>query len=439
MRSYRLALSVAGMGLVIAALIIGWGVQRRPQPPAPEKGSAAAIKETPSARHKLVIPPSPATYQIVEAAEVLPKIVQATIDPTDVHVGDTQRFTVIVEDPAQITSVVARIETDHGTHAVDLRSAGEAAAEILAPRYEVLGHKVAFLDGGKQRAANIAEAAGGSPLRYTGEWKVVDTHDTTYRTTFVAKDAADRENSVTITWSDACGIPNSGDWSLSSNGNCALSGVDGVDNGNATINGTSPNNTLTLNNGATFAYNSGKQISVTTGNIAVASGAQISETNLWKYDYDTDTYPSSTQRAQSSQPSGNNQSGQAGWARRYTRPSPDDCNDTNSSAFPGQTAYFSGPATSGSDYDYNCNGANEQQYPNQAGISCTYVTPGDGGPSYCRIDSPSHAGWDPVSQPSIPACGQPGNYTDGAGCTAQPGGFCSVSFGSTYTVYQACQ
>ncbi len=374
MRSYRFALSVAGLGIAIAAVMIIWGVRhnRISVSPNAKNFQATAI----SKKKKFVIPAAPAIYQISEAAEDLPKMIEAKIDPTDVHVGDIQNFYITLSDPNPITSVVAKIQTDHHVKEVEL------AEDFSQARNDKV---------------------------YKGSWKVADTHDTTYRTTFVARDSKGRENSITLAWSDACSIPNSGNWSISSNSNCTLSAVDGVDNGDATIDGGVNNGTLTLNSGATFAFNPGHKITITTGHIALASGAQIKETYLWKQDADSDTYPGATEYAQTNDPG-------PGYARRYTWAVQDDCYDFDANAYPGEPNYYASPVDFAPNYDWNCDGINEEQYQSTyTPRNCTYVDPGDGGPAYCQVNTPGTAGW----QTSVPACGQTAYYIDGQGCIVQ--------------------
>ncbi len=231
-----------------------------------------------------------------QAAEHWPQLIRATIDPPDVHVGDIQRLEVIVQDPRPIVSVEARIETDRGVKIVPLQF------QRIISDFEILPSSYY------------------PKLRYAAKWNVVDTHDAKYQTTFVVKDAAGREESATVAWSDACAIPNSGNWSLSTYGSdCGILSTDGVDAGNATVDIYR----LTLN--STFAFNAGKSITISSGGrITIGSGGQIVQTNLWKPDSDVDGYPGSTpQVAQTSQP--------AGTSPLYVRKSLnlDDCDDSN--------------------------------------------------------------------------------------------------------------
>jgi len=336
-----------------------------------------------------VLPSGAQTYRISQDGHKLPRIVEASIDPLDVHVGETQTLAVVIED-AESVMVEARITTDHATKVLPLAVAGPVTERDLSPEEWAIDgaqHLVA-----RQRAApaiptnRIAYAADAGHMRYEARWIVRDTHDAKYHTTFLAKDGTGHENSITLAWSDACGIPNGGDWNLQSNGNCTLSSSDGVDNGNAII----ATYTLTLNSGVTFAWNPGKSIAVSSGGaIAIGSGAQMKQTYLWKQDADGDAHPAASQLAQDTSPG-------AGWARRNTYGTAgDDCNDSNIDVFPGQTSFFSAPATISSDYDYNCDSVNEQQSAAQF--------PGCGSaPPNCDLGP----GW----SGSVPSCGQSGTY-----------------------------
>lgn len=240
---------------------------------------------------KLILPSGLQIYKITQAAELSPKIVEASIDPPDVHVGDTQRLSVILEDSQVISVVEARIETDNGITTV--------------PLYEKKR------DDGK--------------ITYGNEWIVKDTHNITYHTTFFAKDVGGRANSITLAWSDACGIPAGGDWTNASN--CTISSTDGVDNGNITLSA----GTLTLN--ADFAFNPGKSITINGGSIAIAAGKSLKQTYLWAIDADIDSYPDTgTQYAQDTAPTNGR--------RRNLVTGPNiDCNSADASQFTNATQW----------------------------------------------------------------------------------------------------
>ncbi|MEK7464390.1 MAG: hypothetical protein AAB617_01280, partial [Patescibacteria group bacterium] len=163
-----------------------------------------------------------------------PRFVSGEINPPDVHVGDIQRFKIVVESPSPIVSVVADIETDNGIKNLPLTN------------------------------TRNQENGGGV---WIGEWKVYDTHDTFYHTTFVARDQAGNENSLTLAWSDVCGIPFSGNWPMTSA--CTISSADGVigtvalqaNAGNLTINSSfGTNGSITINSGTSIVV--GATISV---------------------------------------------------------------------------------------------------------------------------------------------------------------------------------
>src|SRR3989344_3863557 len=124
-------------------------------------------------------------------------------------------------------------------------------------------------------------------------------------------------------------IPAGGDYTVSSS--CNFSGtVDGVDNGNLTINNGT---TLTINAGQTVVWNSGKSITV-NGSIIINSTGQLKKTNLWITDANSDTYPASTtQVAQDNAP--------ANGRRRnlMSSVSSTDCNDSDSTLQPTRTYY----------------------------------------------------------------------------------------------------
>ncbi len=307
------AIIVIALALVISGLLL----RHRATAPATDTVAGADGANNQS-RRKFLLPAGPETYRIAQAAEDWPKFVQATIDPPDVHVGDIQKLEVIIEDPDAITVVEARIETDHDTKILPLEFQGEVAEAALAPARYAVGadNQLVFLPAQNRAGVRTAAAAEYPKLKYAAEWKVVDTHDARYHTTFIVKDAKGREGNITLAWSDACAIPNSGDWDIAISAPCTISGlVDGVDNGNVTIS----TSTLTLSSSATFGFNPGKKVTITApGKIVISSGSKLQQTYVWKPDADTDGYPaSSPQAAQDTQP--------AGYIRKSSNA--DDCND----------------------------------------------------------------------------------------------------------------
>ena len=95
----------------------------------------------------------------------------------------------------------------------------------------------------------------------------------------------------------ACSFPAGGNATLS--GSCGITGVDGVDNGNLTLGSGC---TLTVLSGGTLAWNQGKQINLSGGQVVVRPGGQLKKTNIWYIDNDNDGCASSTEVAQDTQP-----------------------------------------------------------------------------------------------------------------------------------------
>jgi len=349
------------------------------------------------------------TYQIVQAAEKRPQIIEATINPPDVHVGDKQTLSIIVSDPDGIASVEAQIQTDHSTITLPLNYVRVVAdSEITPSAYSVdANNHLVINDALHSGLASLLDsrfwipdsspvhASGPQKLLYEASWTVKDTHDTTYHTTFIAKNVKGDLNSITLAWSDACSIPNSGSWTIGAN--CTISSVDGPDNGTTTI----ATYTLTLN--STFAFNPGKSILLNSGSIAIGAGGQLKQTYLWRNDADADTYPAVGTLAQDTTPGGN-------WTRRYLYGgNADDCYDSNLNAFPGETTFFGIQRGDGS-FDYNCDSTEEGDRNGLYVLLCSSV------PTCATIEV---AGWDTTE----PSCGTNGAWDPG-------GGSCSYDSGS---------
>lgn len=162
------------------------------------------------------------------------KLTNAVISPLHVYVGDTQTLSVSVQSASPVSSVTATTQLDSQTITLTLEP--------------------------------IAEGSN----TFTTSWVVFDTHVQTYRTTFTATNEAGQSGSVTLAWSDPCsGVTQGTNSSLSAN--CTVSVVDGLDGASLTI---PANITLTLNSGATWAWNPGTSITV-TGAIAINGTATL--------------------------------------------------------------------------------------------------------------------------------------------------------------------
>jgi len=273
-----------------------------------------------SVSKKIILPAGAQTYEIIQNKSVWPKILEAKIDPVDVHVGDKQTLSIIVSSKEKIKEVVAYIETDNGTTTLPLNFVGEVSDNDLLPKKYDLDHdnKLVILEDKDKYnflksigfifdkikplfGANVLNVGASNgdlsdlnlnaqneeninypKLKYENSWIVRDTHDKYYHTVFVIEDVLGNKNSITLAWSDACGIPNSGAWTISAN--CTISSTDGVENGNATIN----TYTLTLN--APFVWNPGYSINIGSGSIAVGSGGSLQKAYLFYVDEDGDGY-----------------------------------------------------------------------------------------------------------------------------------------------------
>jgi hypothetical protein len=319
----------------------------------PKSGNIESVSK------KFILPAGAQTYEVIQNKSVWPKILEAKIDPVDVHVGDKQTLSIIVLSKEKIKEVVAYIETDNGTTTLPLNFIGEVSDNDLLPKkydldddnklviledkdkYNFLKSIGFIFDKIKPLFGANAGASNGNlsdsnlnnqnesninypKLKYENSWIVRDTHDKYYHTVFVIEDVLGNKNSITLAWSDACGIPNSGAWTISAN--CTISSTDGVENGNATIN----TYTLTLN--APFVWNPGYSIIVGSGSIAVGSGGSLQKAYLFYTDSDGDGYyPNTTLNISLS-------SSVSGMVRRSNALGTD-CNDSNASLNTLKTGY----------------------------------------------------------------------------------------------------
>lgn len=297
-----------------------------------------------------------------------PKVTDVSINPLDVHVGDTQKMKIILQDTVDIKSVIAEIETDNGTTTVPLKQTGVEAvteADYTSRPYFVRNgvlniandqnRQLALPDKVKPLLAqnippsflNTAMAQGNvlQKFTYEGSWVVHDTIVKTYHTVFIFTDVNGRTNKTTLAWSDPCsGLPGpncglSCDGVLSASCTLGPGARDGVDNGNFSF-GLS-NFTLTLSQfatpwaGALFEWNPGKTITINNGGqILIGSGAQLSKYYLFFQDADGDTYPTQTT---DSVPL--TTATAAGYVRRYASKTTIDCNDANAALYQNLTGY----------------------------------------------------------------------------------------------------
>lgn len=315
-------------------------------------------------------------FQVSSANDGGPVFLEGEINPPDVHLGDIQEFKVVVRSDAGIDSVLANIETDNGIKTINLEKTGTIdSSDLSVPRLKVNDENMVKVLSEKERQ-QIAESMkeGYMPTAYAqegenevweGEWKVHDVHDTTYITQFVAIDNNGSEETLTLAWSDKCGIPINGNWSSSSN--CYhYDGVDGVAgiSADATLNS---GDTLTLGDGdsneARFVVQGGS-LNLNGGNISLSSDAVLDfNSSIYIDNYDGDGYPESGYSQYTSNASDrSSRAGMSGWET--------DCNDWTSDVYPNNLSWYTEQISYcqidvcyfDQGWDYNCSGSNEKRW-----------------------------------------------------------------------------
>ena len=222
-----------------------------------------------------------ADYQVSSGGvDKLPVIERVIIDPLDVHVGDTQTFIAYVTSPNEITEVITRTQLDN---------------EIL-----ILPLK---------KTEN--------PNEYLATWQVYDTHVTTYRTNFTARDSAGNENTVPMSWTDPCTSLGDHGTTKTIDSPCPIgSGVDGIDEGNIVLSGTG---SITMN-GGTFIRTPGYNMTFSGGSL-ILQGGEVREAYIYYNDADGDGYGSGYDWSASST--------YAGHVRANSATSDSDCADAS--------------------------------------------------------------------------------------------------------------
>jgi len=326
-------IAVVVLVAVLAVILMSPGADEQQEAPAVTGGKSSSLE-----REWGPIPKGEYTFSVSSAHASPVEFLEGKIDPPDVHVGDLQKFRVVVQSSVgEIDRVEAHIQTDNGTTTIPLQRT--EVLEVSVESRRGFSHngadKILIVEGKKaERSVVFAQE---NPRRevWEGEWIVRDTHDTLYTTEFIAYDTEGNSDSIEIAWSDLCGIPLSGDWSMSAdNGgqSCSVGEgiVDGVDSGNATVDA----GTLTVN--GEFVWNSGKSISLSgEGKIVIGSGGALKEGKLFLVDADSDGAPdSSTQYyATTTAPVENS-------VERSTLVSATpDCNPSNASLYQNLTGY----------------------------------------------------------------------------------------------------
>ena len=259
-------------------------------------------------------------YEIFTKESQDPKIFEIEIDPLDAEIGKEQSIVVRIKTKSdsinENDSVIATVITDNKELSFPLELRKAEGTDYLKTHWQ-------------------------------GFWEKDDITDSQYLIKVAAKNEKGEHN-VDITLVTSSCSPNlGGNHTVTTS--CAFSGtVNGVDNGNLTINS---GQTLTINANQTIAWNPGFSV-INNGSISinkVPGNAQLRKTFLWMTDTDQDRYPASlTQIAQDTAPAN-------GRRRRDLISWTVDCFDTNANVFPGQTSFFTSHRGDNS-FDYNCDG-----------------------------------------------------------------------------------
>jgi len=189
-----------------------------------------------------------------------PKFTQAIIDPKDVLPDQIQYLEASVEDKVGIKSVTTRTELDNGV-------IEELTLELI--------------DGDQYKG------------RWANTWLVHNTHNATYRTTFIATNTKGQKETITLGWTDPpedCDPPLTGDWvitdtNFNSSATCNQGYLIGSDDGNVTI---ADNTQVTLDN-TTLVWTPGKSISSGENiSISLINNAKMQKGYIFYLDNDQD-------------------------------------------------------------------------------------------------------------------------------------------------------
>lgn len=310
-------------------------------------------------------------FMVSSGKDAIVKFIQGEIDPPDVHVGDLQKFKIIVTSPNGIAGVVAKIETDNGIKEVELKKTGVLAQADLSVNpiftedgvnYDIM-NKDRFATSAKlqkeRHVINTVDASVGENEVFEGNWTVVDTHNISYNTTFIATDKIGKTNQLVLAWSDLCGFTNGGsNYTLQLDCTISSGQEDGVDNGNLII-GTGY--TLHISSGGALALNQGKSFSfVGSGAITIPATqplGQIVKKYIYIEDGDQDGYAPAASHLTFSNTNSTGYVSESGYnaKRRYMITSGADCNDANANVKPSQLNWWSSAGTGWTPVgDYNC-------------------------------------------------------------------------------------
>lgn len=392
------------------------------------------------------LPKGKSEFDVAMAADVYPQFVSGSLDPLDVHPGETQKMRVVINSTSALSEVYAEVSHDNGKDIVPLRLVS-AGAVSFSSQFEkpfffdekgVLTTREEWAASHKDGTASLVQKVSAESLRqyvYEGDWVVHDTSRTTYKTVFFVKDESSRSNHLELAWSDpVCNISAT---STALQGACVLSSsadVDGIDGFNMTLTSSSIGYSITISNGATFAYAPGT--SITKGNgpgaAIILSGSpkgKIVKQYVYYEDWDADGYPTSTLVRYASSSAGP----WTGYIRMSSTTGADkrnpvkDCyenkgdNDLVMSqrSHPGQTLYYWDRGLK-PNYDFDCDGVSTETYNNTSNPTNALRN--------------QLAGYRTTGQSNTWACDVMGVSGTGAGC----GGQYTATAGS-FTCTGTCQ
>ncbi len=403
--SNKTKLSLAAIGLLVVSLGAFWCFNRnslqsitaKPVAPAtsleqtnlntPVNKETEPVREVALAKTKGKVPLSENAEFTISGGSPTSTIrfYEGSINPLDVHVGNTQDFRIVVSSDNGIKRVVAEIETDFGYDYVELKKDRVISVlDTIPNRYAVnpKDNTLKILNDTElaqarsdeyqkelaQKKSNQANASLGQREVWIGSWLVNKVHDKVYHTNFIAYDSAGNQEKITMAWSDLCAIKLSGPWDINIDNeghNCSIptNTVDGVANGTTTINnGLS----LTLAAGSTFLWSNGQSVKFETGGeLVVNTGGQMKQVDtIYVEDKDNDHYlaPEALGTTQTS----TYRTGLQPRANTIVSPySQMDCLDTNAGVFPGRDT-FSNVAISGlgapANWDWDCSSLVDGNY-----------------------------------------------------------------------------
>jgi hypothetical protein len=358
-----------GLVVVLVAMLVGLVIYLYAAPrqlKSPKSVPLSSVKTPAQAREyytnaqgkRWTIDPV-ADFTVSSAPGAKISFLEGKIEPLKVSPGDTQRMRIVIQGVNGISSVIAEVETDHGTTTVELHKTvltnwttiKNGALQVLSRQQALVYHNQAIKTDASSSLISPALAASGDKEIWEGSWVVKDTSIRTYHTIFIAKDSENNERNLVLAWSDPAGWAAGGN--VTATTSVSVSSVYGVDGGNLTI---PAGTTITMLSGGNLIFNQTQYITLqpavgafAAGNIVINAGGYIRSANVYYYDNDGDGWPAGTgglatttysTSASSSTTTINSVVYSRGTRVQSIDPSLTlDCNDSNSSLYQNLTGY----------------------------------------------------------------------------------------------------